>query len=291
MTSDCSNSEKLPLDTQRSKECQKQSLSQPCAKMTTLHQCPHCPYSTRQSSHLKVHIRTHTGEKPYLCKMCGQSFADSSSRNRHMHSMHSVTDEDMALRTVKKLHQCPHCPYSTKRADHLMYHIRTHTGEKPHPCKECGRCFARPAQLRYHVHSKHDSATRAAASVQDIEVSKRKDLTYHVFTQAREKPYSCKKCGQGFVLCGNLKRHMRKVHSSTDEEIACLVPAINKRLYQCPHCPYSSKRVDHLKYHIRTHTGEKPCSCKECGRSFTVSSALRYHMYSQHSTQQQPTQH
>ena len=182
----------------------------------------------------------------------------------------------MALRTVKKLHQCPHCPYSTK---------------KPHPCKECGRCFARPAQLRYHVHSKHDSATRAAASVQDIEVSKRKDLTYHVFTQAREKPYSCKKCGQGFVLCGNLKRHMRKVHSSTDEEIACLVPAINKRLYQCPHCPYSSKRVDHLKYHIRTHTGEKPCSCKECGRSFTVSSALRYHMYSQHSTKQQPTQH
>ena len=119
-----------------------------------------------------------------------------------------------------------------------------------------------------------------AATVQ--KVRKNKKLKPEISThKARETPYSCKYCGWCFARCGNLKTHMRKIHSATDEEIADLMLDQNK---QCPHCTYSTKFSSYLQSHIRTHTGEKPYSCKECGRCFTKSSHLVNHMCSIHST-------
>ncbi|CAL1272653.1 unnamed protein product [Larinioides sclopetarius] len=52
------------------------------------HFCKSCSYSTYVKSNLNRHMRTHTGERPFVCKICGKTFTHSHHFKRH-HSTHS----------------------------------------------------------------------------------------------------------------------------------------------------------------------------------------------------------
>nr|XP_054755286.1 zinc finger and BTB domain-containing protein 24-like [Lytechinus pictus] len=169
--------------------------------------------------------------------------------------------------------KCSMCDRVFSSQQRLMLHINKHMGAKPYACPQCPANFNSRASFQRHRRSHKNSmadiqthtCTLCHAQFSDIQ-----HLTEHLKIHT-EKRRSCPHCGIFIGGSRSMQKHISIEHPS-------MVKTYKK--HRPPNIPV---RIDlpsasPNQLPSTSNEGEKPVSCRRCGRQFQTNRALQGHM-------------
>ncbi|XP_063050367.1 zinc finger protein 709-like [Engraulis encrasicolus] len=229
------------------------------------------------------HKRMHTGEKPFACKHCGETFGDYSTFRKHQKM---YADKPHTLSTW----ECDVCGEILSNKRRLTSHQRRHAGDKPYACKHCGKVFIFYSSFIRHqsTHSNEthglpktgkppEQGTDRKGPTWECEVCgkilcNKQSLINHNRRHTGEKPFACKHCDKAFRYYCTLRKHQKTHPNETHGP-----PKIKGPPWECDLCGKILCSKQSLIDHKRVHADEKPFVCEDCGKTFSNYSNFRQH--------------
>nr|XP_057941621.1 zinc finger protein 341 isoform X2 [Doryrhamphus excisus] len=239
--------------------------------------CNFCDKIFSKNFDLQQHIRSHTGEKPFQCIVCGRAFAQKSNVKKHMQT-HKVWPMGVAS-TVSRL------PITVK-----VVPVSTNEAEEGNQ-----QCEQEEAGLRQQVTQEDDSAQTASGQVEeitpdaDVEGVGDEPATTQPHSQEGnplahtkqmvviDSSYQCQFCSSKFKTYFQLKSHLTQ-HKG-------------EQVYKCvlKSCSQTFQKLDQFLEHIRTHQEQLTYRCHLCSKVFPSLFELGVHQYSHCFCPQQST--
>uniref|UniRef100_A0A673BGZ1 Zinc finger protein 341 n=1 Tax=Sphaeramia orbicularis TaxID=375764 RepID=A0A673BGZ1_9TELE len=260
--------------------------------------CNFCDKIFSKNFDLQQHIRSHTGEKPFQCIVCGRAFAQKSNVKKHMQT-HKVWPMGVASTVSRLPVTVKVVPVSSNEGDGNEEQEQGEQEEEPqqqasqsqaeeetcqtqtkqivvidssYQCQFCPSKFKTYFQLKSHLtQHKGEQVYKCVLKSCSQTFQKLDQFLEHIRTHQEQLTYRCHLCSKVFPSLFELGVHQYS---------HCFCPQQNTRkettVYRCVKCQSRYSTQEALEQHLLTASHNFPCP--HCQKIFPCERYFRRHL-------------